>query len=362
MGRGLKKAYTVIASVIAVFAILTGLISYIFRVEFSAMKNVRKVDGYGFFTMNYTRNYQFDELLSVGVSSDQELIDFMLKKLFKGIPVKINISDYACSTFNAKTPGGGYLMGRNFDWGYAPSMLVWTTPENGYKSVSTVNLGFMSYDAEYLPDNYFKRFMTMAAPYVPLDGMNEKGLAIGVLQLMDEETEQNTEKTDLTTTTMIRLVLDKAANVAEAIALFESYDMHDSVGSCYHYQLADSTGATAIVEYVDNVMKVIYPGVGVNYLAAANFYLTAGKEDPEGFGQDRYQIMIGRLSEKGGVMDENEAINLLKDARIESKVWEDGWEDKTQWSVVYNLTDLTLDISVGMNYEKVYSYSLFPPA
>ena len=39
---------------------------------------------------------------------------------------------------------------------------------------------------------------------------------------------QNTEKPDITTTTAIRLLLDQAATVEEAIALLEQYDFNDS--------------------------------------------------------------------------------------------------------------------------------------
>ena len=53
----------------------------------------------------------------------------------------------------------------------------------------------------------------MGAPYFPLDGINEKGLAVGVLQLQAEATNQNTEKVDVDTTLAIRILLDKAANV-----------------------------------------------------------------------------------------------------------------------------------------------------
>ena len=57
--------------------------------------------------------------------------------------------------------------------------------------------------------------------------MNEKGLSIGVLEVEKHPTFQMTKKTNLTTTAIIRAVLDKAATVEEAIAIFEKYDMRD---------------------------------------------------------------------------------------------------------------------------------------
>ena len=52
-------------------------------------------------------------------------------------------------------------------------------------------------------------------------------------------------------------MLDKAANVDEALELLAQYDMHSSAGSCYHFQLADAQGNSAVAEYIDNEFEVI---------------------------------------------------------------------------------------------------------
>ena len=75
----------------------------------------------------------------------------------------------------------------------------------------------------------------------PLDGMNKMGLVVADLMAGDqEETRQNTEKPDLTTTTAIRLLLDKAADVDEAIVLLGQYDMNASIGSAHRLSVADA--------------------------------------------------------------------------------------------------------------------------
>lgn len=361
------KKILIIAAACLVCAVvgLTITLSCVFKEELNTIKKIEKVNDHPFYIMEYAKDYDFDEFLTVGASDEQELVDFIIGKIFKGLPIKINVADYACSTFNAVTQDGEYLFARNFDWGFSPSMLVWTAPKNGYKSVSMVNLGFLSYDETYLPDKFFNRFLTLAAPYVPLDGMNEKGLAIGVLQLMAEPTKQVTDKIDITTTAMIRLVLDKAATVEEAIALFENYDMNDSVGGCYHYQITDATGASVVIEYVNHEMVVIYPENNpanvVNYQIAANFFLAEGVEDEEGFGQDRYAIIEEALGQTNGVASPIGAMGILQAARLENLVWEDGWIDNTEWSAVYDLTNLAVYICIGMNYGVVYKFELDKP-
>ena len=64
-----------------------------------------------------------------------------------------------------------------------------------------------------------------------MDGINEKGLCVAVLMIEDSDvTEQDTGKPGITTTTAVRLLLDQAADVDEAIRLLEQYDMNSSAG------------------------------------------------------------------------------------------------------------------------------------
>ena len=92
----------------------------------------------------------------------------------------------------------------------------------------------------------------MAALYAPLDGMNEKGLAVSVNMIQDAASiNQSTDKPDLTTTTAVRLLLNKAASVDEALVLLQQYDLHGSMGMMVHFALADTTGRGVVVEYID---------------------------------------------------------------------------------------------------------------
>ena len=59
----------------------------------------------------------------------------------------------------------GYLFGRNFDLNASPGMFVRTQPEDGYASISMVNLGFIGYGEEKLPDSMKDALLTLAAPY-----------------------------------------------------------------------------------------------------------------------------------------------------------------------------------------------------
>ena len=179
-----------------------------------------------------------------------------------------------------------------------------------------------------------------------------------MLRIADEPTDQDTGKTDITTTTAIRLMLDKAATVDEAVSLLEQYDMHSSAGSCYHFQLADAAGNSAVVEYIDNEFVVLKADEG--YQMATNFLLS-DKKFNFGTGQDRYGILESSLNRCGGVVkDEQAGMDLLQAASKDWHVSEtSGRLNATQWSIVFNCTDLTAKVVTGRQYDKpAHTFSL----
>lgn len=339
-----KIIIAVIAVIVVVFIVLWSLFGNLFR----TLKSIERVGDTQLFTMDFKGDYGFDEFLDTGASTDGELINFVVSQLLHGIPLNFELPDLGCSTFAAETPEEDKLFGRNFDMYYSPAMLVRTEPDNGYKSISMVNLAYIGYGEDKLPIDMKSSFLTLAAPYTPLDGINERGLAIGVLKIATEPTNQDTDKIDITTTTAIRMILDKCATVNEAVEMLKNYDMHSSANSCYHFQISDAEGNSSVVEYINNEMYVLEENV------ATNFLLTPGDYD-FGSGQDRYDIITEILNENNGVVTEGEAMEILAAAKQEETTEKDS---ATQWSCVYNLTDLTVDISVGRDFDNIYSYSL----
>ena len=134
------------------------------------------------------------------------------------------------------------------------------------------------------------RLLSVAAPFAPMDGMNEKGLCVAVLMIQDRPGfQQDTGRPDLTTTTAVRLLLDKAADVEEAVDLLSQYDMHASAGMMVHFALADATGHSVVVEYIDNEMVVTETEVVTNY------YLSPGEK--YGIGTEESKIRYTMLED-----------------------------------------------------------------
>lgn len=347
----------VLASIMAAVIILAVVVAFEFRNEIRTVNSIEKIDDYGFYTMEYAGDYGFDDFLKVGASNDKELIEFVTKKLLRGLPISINEPDLSCTTFNAQTPDKTYIFARNFDMDYSPAMIVHTKPLNGYESISMVNLAFLGYKENYMPDQFSNRLIALAAPYLPLDGVNEKGLAVGVLLLPDKPTLQQSKKIDINSTTAIRMLLDKAATVEDAVVLLQKYDMRDSADSCFHYQIADAAGHSVIVEYIDNKIQVLKPIDA--WQACTNFYLSPGEKYNLGEGQDRYEIVMTGLKEKNGIITPKDAMNLLQTAKLKDALDEkSGIMYNTQWSAVYNNSRESVELCIGQNYKKVYQFSI----
>lgn len=304
----------------------------------------------GFSAVRYEGDYGFDGFIEQGgASSDKEVIKYLGRNLLSGAGnLSLKTGSFGCSALSVKSPEGDALFGRNFDWEKCNALVVSSKPSNGYASISTVNMDFISSRYGGLLNKLRDKVRTMVALYAPLDGMNEKGLCAAVLMIQDSDTiNQNTEKPDITTTTAIRLLLDKAANVDEAINLLKQYDMHASMGMMVHFALADAEGRSVVAEYVNNKMIV------TETPTATNFYLAVGKKNGIGTAQShtRYDILMKQL-DKTPTMSMEE----VRDAMDSVSKDNFGEFESTEWSIVYNQSSGKVSYYHRENYKKVYTF------
>ena len=343
--------------------------------------SMKDLDGNGrLYEIDYNQDYMLDSVMQPGITEQTELFRHIASLLFDNLPAENAEVKYGagCSAFAAQeAEGKGFLMGRNYDFrhftpdnkSYLPTsaILVRTAPEGGKKSISMVdglNLGF---GQGFYNDGKTDLSMLMALPYAALDGINEDGFAIGVLALNEKQTNQQTGKQRIGTTVAIRMMLDKASTVREAIEMLKNYDM-DMRGnghSNYHFFMADATGDYAIVEYTfdkdrtePKVMEVFTADDSLR--CVTNFYVApsmTGTTDGWGssHGKDRYENLRKTLDEKKHVMKEAEAMQLLE------KVSQPPTEEltsQTQWSALYNLTEKTLRLTILREYAKEYNFRI----
>lgn len=355
---------------VAVYATWGNEIAAVMSIEEVRARNDEHMDG-AVYVMHVKGGFFFDEFLEQGgAKSDGELIGFVTKSITKGlIDMGIESPEIGCSSFTAVTEDGDRLFGRNYDLKKTNVCIVVTEATEGrHATISTVDLQFLGIDNDKGISGWMDKIICLAAPYAPLDGVNDAGVSCGIYMTYQggEETvatSQNTDRPDITSTTFLRLILDYADSVEEAVELAQQYDMHDSANTSYHYMVADSTGKSAIFEWVadndatDNdgsKRKLVvhyndsdaYLGESeakCNYQWITNFVLNPGYYDgldqSEKKGYDRYVKLSEELEAVGGVVrDEKHAMEIL--ASVGRRSWNN--DDKntcTVHSAVYNLTD-----------------------
>lgn len=308
----------------------------------------------GFSAVRYDGDYGFEAFLEQGgAASDLEVIRFLTNNVILGAAdLELNTRSFACSTISARAENGGYLFGRNFDWNQCNGLIVGSRPEDGYASISTVNVDFIRQGTSGLTGLALRddNILTLAALYAPLDGMNENGLAVSVNMIQDSASiEQDTGKPDLTTTTAVRLLLNQAADVDEALELLTQYDLHGSMGMMVHFALADASGRSVVVEYIDNEMVVTETPV------VTNFYLAEGEKYGIGTSQshERYEILMNRLEDGDAFTAED-----VRDALSSVSKGNFGEFESTEWSIVFDQEAMTAQYYHRENYSESYTFEM----
>lgn len=308
------------------------------------MLTVRKISP-GLYTMKNIECTDTQGMLDSGSSSINEFLQWILDEHLYGAP---NIFEdhfsSGCAAFAAESPEGDHLFGRNFDYPETDTLIIYSHPEGAYESVGIADLTVLGVgqSASVSPDSPLGRLVMVVTPYMVVDGMNEKGVGAGILQLSIEETHQDNGKPDLLIFCAIRAILDNCASVDEALDLLSSYDIHSDGGTDYHLFITDRSGRYVVVEWLGGEMTVVEHPCCTNTVIAPGDYYNMGTPD------DRLPTLEACLDSER-ILTESEAMAALeeiKNPRI------------TEWSCVYNLDDFTFSICLDTDYDTVYTYSV----
>ena len=373
----IKRIFSFFMSLLmSVFGLVSG-ISDNAKNQIQTVNSVQQLDD-NVYMLDFNGDYDIDGLLEQGVSSVTDIVSFVADRSPYDVKdFKIGSDEGGgCSTFEAYTPEGDHTLGRNFDFKEAPCFVLWTHPEGHYASVSVIDTNFMLYGTYIHHYSRLSAIQSLLAPYFCVDGINEKGLAIAVLQIRADATSQiDQTKPDITTTTMIRAVLDTCANVDEAVEFLKSHNMHDSLFCAYHYQIIDKD-RSVVAEYINNELHIyeenstdysvngsIYEDDDISYQYVTNYSVTKdiGSYEIEQHGEDRAEAIAQVLKEKNGVLTEAQSMDLLSFVKLNYQHPKYPWKIVALWSAVYNSDKCTLKLAANTDYSKVYTFSVDKP-
>ena len=256
---------------------------------------------------------------------------------------------WACSLF-AVLGGDNKFYGRNFDWVDSPALLLFTHPADGYASVSMVDLAYLEFGDKVdqlaeLPLD--QRLPLLDAPGLPFDGMNERGLVVGMAAVPDGNRRPDPGKKTVDSLQVIRKMLDQAGTVDEAVAVLQQVNIEWGSGPPLHYLIADRSGQSALVEFYQGKVQVIPTDnpwhLATNFLVSSVGDHTAGQ-------CPRYDKIDQRLSAAGGRIDAADAMQLLHDVS----------QPNTQWSVVYGINTGRIVVTLGREYSRAHTFQIEP--
>jgi len=289
---------------------------------------VYKLNDYPLFVMSYKGDYGFNSFLETGSTSFN-----IEKEIIAG--TKIN---WGCTCFTGMV--NNKIFGRNFDYYHHTAMALYTHPLSAFASLSMVDLFYLNFNESSSASQIENSNTIRNAPYFPFDGINEKGVSIGMMALPYADPPYNSNKLSLNCLEIIRLVLDYATTTDDAVSLIQKYN-YNVEDPPVHFMIADKSGKSAIIEFNNKEIKVIYNNEP--YHVSTNFIIT-GSLAPQTTECWRYNKAYSDLKNAGGSIDETTAMNILQSVS----------QSITMWSAVYNLNTLSLNISTSRDYSKNY--------
>jgi hypothetical protein len=297
------------------------------------LSTLEKIDAFPIYTMTYFGPYvRKSELLSEENAAGNALLG------------------WGCSLFAALGDADAPVFGRNFDWVYSPLLIVFLVPESGNRSIMSVDLAYLveeeifdRLDAAAGPD----LLSLLNAPFIPFDGMNEHGLAIGMASVdYDCGYPVDPGNRDVGDLLLMREVLEGCATVEEAIAFLDGVNPVNQGGPKMHYLIADATPAAALIEYDDGDMHVLRAGE-TPWQLGTNFPVLLAEGGPQGHCW-RYDTIERTLHGVGGRLGPGDGMSLLEAVSTEM----------TQWSLAYAIAERHVYLSVGRSYDTVFDIAL----
>lgn len=304
----------------------------------ATLNSLEEIDDYPLYSMHFFGPYFAPQFASAS------------NETIYGLNYLSSTSAWACSLFVSLGDSDNLLFGRNFDWEYSPALLLFTHPPDGYASVSMVDIAYLGFKDDQINSltelPLEDRQALLRAPYLPFDGMNERGLAIGMAAVPYGQMSPDPNKETIDSLGVMRLILDKASDVEQAVAILNNHNIDYGSGPPLHYLIADLSGRAILVEFYQGQMHLI-PNE-TPWHQATNFLLSAVNDPQEKC--NRYDEISKEMIRVDGRLSPNGALDLLSNVS----------QSNTQWSVLYHMSSGEIDVAMNSQLDQPYKFQLSP--
>jgi hypothetical protein len=258
----------------------------------------------------------------------------------------------ACSIFSTKA-GGRVLMGRNWDNQNVGSIIVnLYRPAGKYASVCftrAIDMGFpLNLDLEGIASSPLGSRLLLA-PFYAYDGINERGLAVAIAGVRQVVLKPRPDKQKVLDPYLLRLILDHAKSVEEAVALAEKdvpFDLDENSLNA-HFYIVDASGRSVILEYDGDQWRKIYGRRSWQVLTNEPIWDVSDATLREKCW--RYKSISETLEKAAGNVDWRVGLKILHDVA----------QNGTTWSAVYSSKPGDLYFSVYQTWDVIYHLPAF---
>ncbi len=325
-----KRKLLIATVLILALILLTGTLLNLNRLR--TILSLKMVDDYPLYYVRYYGNYNLDYAPVEGLGP------------LATASTMTDDNTIMCSGFLAKNESGDPLFCRNLDYtllNHPISVLLTDAPKKN-ASLAMVDLFYLGYNKGNPPNRSLLGNSILYAPRITIDGVNEYGLAVASLTVPYAKTPFDPNKPSTDEVGIMRLILDYATTVDEAVDKMKEYNIEFHTDPL-HFMIADASGDSVVIEFIEG--EIIEHRTDEAWQACTNFILSTETGNKY---CERYIKAVERLEENNGILSEEEAMKLLSDVT----------QDGTIWSVVYNLRSGETYIAMGRDYDHIIEFDL----
>ncbi len=262
---------------------------------------------------------------------------------------------YFCSLFTTSGDSGKVILGRNFDSIDAGILLYKCKPSDGYASIALTPTWHFGFDkGAALEDlSLADKSPLLNAPYYPVDGINEQGVAVGIASVRTVSIQKDPEKNSVFITHLVRKILDYAANVDIAIRIAQTCNVYleDVNTQGCHIIIADKTGDSAILEW-NNTGEMEVLRESTPFQVLTNIVVNGVSVNNRRSFCWRYNTIYGALTTNNGNAPAETGISILESVHLTGEL------TPTIWSSVYDLDKFQVHICRYRDYNSTKIFSL----
>jgi hypothetical protein len=359
---GRRRRWIVYARWAAVsLAIIAAGVTYLVGDHVRTLWSLRRVPGTNAYVMDYYVDYHLDEIRRHGMDIDH-IEDGLINVLFPDPVASIAIDAKGrfldekiktlptgehCSTVALRSPTGSVLFGRNFDYSHDACLIIRIHRDGELASIAVLDLHYLNLDRDDLEEtSLWRRIPLLFAPYYLQDGMNQHGVAVADMAVEGAKPPYDAKRPNVLHSTAMRLILDYATNVEEALEILEQYNVRFVAETC-HLMIADASGRSVVVEFIDGETKIT-PG-NQTWQVCTNDPIYGATEEVCDERCERYRTASAQLAAVSATAGVDDVMRVMQSV---SK------EDWTMWSSVYDLTSKDFRFAYRRHYDRAYDDSL----